>query len=226
MPHQQRLSNHRRCPSSRGLKGGNVTHGAARNGGSKTDFSRFTLYFEQTRFARSSRNFTFGKPTKPIRYSRKSLRFFGKIGDNYDWRWAHDNDWVKQINDLRRETVELSSNEILNLILEELDLRRIIAAWGNTTQRLENIDVIRKFSLQYENACNRLNAAASLGGFLLWLAQLGEREKDTQSSGTGNDAVNVLTYHKSKGLEYPIVVMGNLEQSLRDDVFGIALDTL
>lgn len=141
----------------------------------------------------------------------------------YDWRWAHDNEFVKRINDLRRETVELSANEILNFVLEELDLRRIIATWGNVTQRLENIDVIRKFSLKYENACNRLHSAASLGGFLLWLAERAEKEEDTQSSGESSDAVNVLTYHKSKGLEYPICIMGSLEQNMRNDVFGISI---
>ena len=152
------------------------------------------------------------------------LQFLEEIGaENYDWRWAFDNDFIKKINELRRDTLELSANEILNFILEELDLRRIIAAWGNKAQRLENVDVIRKLSLQYENACNRLHSAASLGGFLLWLAEKAERQEDTQSSGENPDAVNVLTYHKSKGLEYPICVMGSLEQSMRNDVFGISI---
>ncbi len=150
------------------------------------------------------------------------LHYLEEIGEeNYDWRWALDNDFIRKISDLRRETLELSANEILNFVLEELDLRRIIAAWGNKTQRLENIDVIRQLSLKYENACNRLHSAASLGGFLLWLAEKAEREEDTQSSGESEDAVNVLTYHKSKGLEYPICIMGSLDQSLRNDVFGV-----
>jgi ATP-dependent helicase/nuclease subunit A len=154
------------------------------------------------------------------------LAFLEGIGEgNYDWKWGHGNDFIKEINDLRRDTTELSSNEILNLVLEELDLRRIIAAWGKTTQRLDNVDVIRKFSLEYENACNRLHTAASLGGFMLWLANLADREADKQSSGEGADAVNVLTYHRSKGLEYPVVILSNLENNLRDDVFGIAIES-
>jgi ATP-dependent helicase/nuclease subunit A len=154
------------------------------------------------------------------------LDFLAQVGeDNYDWRWGHDNAFIKKINDLRKDISELSANEILNLILEELDLRRIIATWGNTTQRLDNVDIIRHFSLQYEEACNRLHSAASLGGFLLWLGNLADREDDKQSSGEGPEAVNVLTYHRSKGLEYPIVVMGNLEQNMRDSVFGISLES-
>jgi ATP-dependent helicase/nuclease subunit A len=155
------------------------------------------------------------------------LDFLAKVGeDKYDWKWAYDNDFIKQINDLRRDILELSSNETLNFILEELDLRRIIVSWGNATQRLDNVDVIRKLSIQYEENCNRLHMAASLGGFLLWLGNLQERGDDTQSSGEGVDAVNVLTYHRSKGLEYPILILGNLENNLKDQVFGVAIQPL
>ena len=155
------------------------------------------------------------------------LDFLERIGEgNYDWAWAVENDFIYKINILRKEIIELSSNEILNLVLEELDLRRIIAAWGNSAQRLENIDVIRKFSLQYEETCHRLHTAASLGGFLLWLSNLQDREEDKQSSGEGSDAVNVLTYHRSKGLEYAVLVLGNLENNLRDQVFGISIQPL
>ena len=155
------------------------------------------------------------------------LNFMENLSESgkFESHWAFDNPFILKISELRRDTAELSANEILNFVLEELDLRRIIASWGNSAQRLENVDVIRKFSLEYENTCNRLHSAASLGGFLLWLATRAENEKDTQSSGEGPDAVNVLTYHKSKGLEYPIVVLGNLDQSIRDDVFGIAIQS-
>ena len=153
------------------------------------------------------------------------LQYLDDLGEGvYNWRWAVENEFIQQINDLRRDTIELSSNEILNLVLEELDLRRIIAAWGNTTQRLENVDVIRKFSLKYESACNRLHKAASLGGFLLWLGNLQDRDDDTQSSGENVDAVNILTYHRSKGLEYPVVIMGSLDNNIRDQVFGMSIE--
>ncbi len=155
------------------------------------------------------------------------LDFLERIGEgNYDWTWAVENDFIYKINILRKEIIELSSNEILNLVLEELDLRRIIATWGNSAQRLENIDVIRKFSLKYEETCHRLHTAASLGGFLLWLSNLQDREEDKQSSGEGADAVNVLTYHRSKGLEYAVLVLGNLENNLRDQVFGISIQPI
>lgn len=135
--------------------------------------------------------------------------------------WAEDDPLIDQLNTLRGEIIELSSAEILNLIIEELDLRRIIAGWGKVQQRFDNVDVLRKFALNYEEACNRLHSAASLGGFLLWLNELDNEDKDMQGSGENKDAVNVLTYHKSKGLEWPIVICHNLEGNLRDSIWGM-----
>jgi ATP-dependent helicase/nuclease subunit A len=123
--------------------------------------------------------------------------------------------YIQKLNELRKTTVELSSAELLDVVLEELDLRRIIARWGKMEQRLDNVDVMRRFAIQYEAACNRLHTAASLGGFLLWLNDLENNEKDVQGSGEGDSAVNILTYHRSKGLEWPMVICHSLEGTLR-----------
>ncbi len=135
--------------------------------------------------------------------------------------WASENHIIEQLNELRSQVAELSSTEILNLVLEELDLRRIISSWGKVQQRMDNIDELRKLALKYEEACNRLHAAASLGGMLLWLNELEKNKQDMQGSGEGADAVNVMTYHKSKGLEWPVVICQSLEGNLRDNVWGI-----
>jgi len=76
-------------------------------------------------------------------------------------------------------------------------------------------------ALKYEEGCNRLHTAASLGGFLLYLNELQSKDADQQGSGEGPDAVNVLTYHKSKGLEWPVVICHSLENALMDKVYGI-----
>ncbi|MEL6924502.1 MAG: UvrD-helicase domain-containing protein, partial [Bacteroidota bacterium] len=141
----------------------------------------------------------------------------------YDLDWGKDSPIIQQLSRLREETSELSSTEILNLVLADLDLRRIIVSWGNTRQRLDNVDVLRRFALQYEEACNRLHVAASLGGFLLYLNDLQGQGKDHQGSGEGPDAVQVMTYHRSKGLEWPVVFCHALENNLRDDVWGIGI---
>lgn len=150
------------------------------------------------------------------------LEFLEKRESKYD-NWATEDEFIERLHDLRKEVLELSSTEILNLVIESLDLRRIIAGWGNLEQRFANVDALRRYALQYEENCNRLHTAASLGGFLLWLSDLEVNGVDNQGSGVGADAVNVLTYHKSKGLEWPVVICHSLEQNLRDSVWGVSI---
>ncbi len=138
-------------------------------------------------------------------------------------RWGQDKKIIAQLDELRPQMSELSSVEILNLLLTELDMRRIITALPNAEQRLDNIEMLRKLALEYEQACTRLHTAASLGGFQLWLADLERQDTDWQALGRGEHAVNILTYHKSKGLEWPIVICFDLDGQMRSDVFGVEI---
>ena len=134
--------------------------------------------------------------------------------------WSKDHPIISRLLRLRKELAECSAAETLDVLLDALDLRRTIAAWGNAQQRLDNVEALRRLALQYEDACNRLHSAASLGGFLLWLSDLENNQRDMQASGQGPDTVEVLTYHKSKGLEWPVTICHSLEQRLRAEVWG------
>jgi ATP-dependent exoDNAse (exonuclease V) beta subunit len=131
--------------------------------------------------------------------------------------------YLRELNAIRPRTADLSASEILNLVLDELDLRRVAVQLGNPTQRLDNLDRLRGYALDYESACQRLHSAASLGGFLLWFNNLADAELDLQGSGESDDAVKVLTYHRSKGLEYPVTICHNLGQNLKEQIWGINL---
>ncbi len=138
-------------------------------------------------------------------------------------RWGEAYTMIRELQQLKPRAAELSCAETLDLLLGELDLRRIIASWGNVAQRLDNVEIFRKLAVQFEDSCNRLQAASSLGGFLLWLNRLEASGRDFQSPGQSQGAVNVLTYHKSKGLEWPVVICHNLESRLRSDIWGVEI---
>lgn len=137
--------------------------------------------------------------------------------------WGHDSPDILELQELRYKSKELSATEIVNSVIEQLDLRRKIAAWSNEQQRLDNIDALRKLALDYEATCQRLHSAATLGGFLLWLDGLAKEGLDEQGKGAGKDAVNVLTYHKSKGLEWPVVICHSLMDNLRENIWGFRI---
>lgn len=143
--------------------------------------------------------------------------------EGYGERWAKKEAIIRQLNELRKRCADYSSAETLDTILEELEVRRIAASWGNVQQRFDNIDRLRYLAQQYEEACNRMYSASSLGGFLLWMIDLERNGQDLQASGESQEAVNVLTYHRSKGLEWPLVVCHSLDQNLRADVWGLEI---
>ncbi len=138
-------------------------------------------------------------------------------------RWAIEHQLVELLARIRKTTRELSGTEILNLVIEELDIRRKAARWGNQQQRLDNIDALRKLAFEYEENCNRLHDPASLGGLVLWLTNLERNQLDSQGAGLGQNAVNVMTYHKSKGLEWPIVICLSLESNLKSSYWGSSM---
>lgn len=137
--------------------------------------------------------------------------------------WGHHYDDIQQLQELRYKSKELSTTEILNGVIEKLDLRRKVAAWDNERQRLDNIDALRQLAVDYELACQRLHTAATLGGFLLWIGDLEQQGLDEQGKGIGTDAVNVLTYHRSKGLEWGMVICHSLDNNLKETIWGIRL---
>ncbi|MBU6341520.1 MAG: UvrD-helicase domain-containing protein [Bacteroidetes bacterium] len=143
--------------------------------------------------------------------------------ENASNNWLRDDPFLAKLNRIRPQTAQLSASELINLLLDELEIRRIAAQWGQAMQRLDNLDRLRFYALEYESACNRLHAAATLGGFLLWLRQLADTGQDKQGAGDSPEAVKVLTYHRSKGLEFPLTVCHNLDQGLKEQIWGINL---
>ncbi|NJB85512.1 ATP-dependent exoDNAse (exonuclease V) beta subunit [Lewinella marina] len=137
--------------------------------------------------------------------------------------WGSEEDLIGRLDELRAVTSEHSTSEMLNIVLERLDLRRIAVAWGDGEQRLSNLDELRRLAVAYEDSCHRQHTAASLGGYLLYLDRLLRESNDKQGASERPDAVNVLTYHRSKGLEWPAVICFDLDQSLRAEVWGRAV---
>ncbi|MBK8557270.1 MAG: UvrD-helicase domain-containing protein [Lewinellaceae bacterium] len=132
---------------------------------------------------------------------------------------------IQQLHTLRPSTAELSASEILDLLLSDLNLRHFITAMGNAVQRLDNTDRLRHYALEYESACQRLHSAATLSGFLLWLSRLAETGADLQGSGESPETIRVTTYHKSKGLEFPVTICHSLDVTLRENIWGVNLES-
>ena len=104
---------------------------------------------------------------------------------------------------------------IVSSVINELDLNNMVYKWEDPDIRLRVLESVKQMAVAYESQCLHKSAAATLGGFIHFLGTnpipVG---RDIQAGG-----VNVLTYHASKGLEWPVVILCSLgtdELNLQD----------
>ncbi len=86
------------------------------------------------------------------------------------------------------------------------DLSMYMARWGNEQQRMANIQKVVEQAASYEQQSMIASVAATFSGFLEHL------DSCTQLPPSGGEnAVTVMTVHKAKGLEWPMVVLAKLD---------------
>jgi ATP-dependent exoDNAse (exonuclease V) beta subunit len=142
-------------------------------------------------------------------------------------------DWSARLRLLRERLEVLAPAEAVDLVLEALDALRLASAWPEPSQRRGNLDAIRAMARAYEDRCAHRREAATVAGLLRYfddarkpvITRDSDRARDDQHLATGDHAVTVSTYHKAKGLEWPVVVLGSLDRRERRTAFGVLPET-
>ncbi|MDT7042537.1 UvrD-helicase domain-containing protein [Candidatus Nitronereus thalassa] len=104
----------------------------------------------------------------------------------------------------------LSPTLVVQQVIEALDLPTYVQKWGDPAQRCSNLDSILRHAREYEEIAFDSGQAATLRGFILYLEELAGDKLDLRYPPQGHDAVTLMTYHSSKGLEWPVVVLSGL----------------
>lgn len=136
---------------------------------------------------------------------------------------------MRALDKLRPQLPQMSPSEVVDQVLATLDFAHLAWRWPDPKQRLSNLDALRGLVTAYESRATYLREAASLEGLLRYFeeTQVATRQQDEERAsdeqhvvGLG-DAVILSTYHKSKGLEWPVVVLADLDRESRRDVFDV-----
>ncbi len=137
--------------------------------------------------------------------------------------------WRAALAPVRERLRALSPSEALEHVLASLDVVHLCARWPDAPQRVANLDALRGIASGYEDRCDQEREAGTVAGLLRYFddmsATMLRRDEviasDDQHVPTDDGAVIVCTYHRAKGLEWPVVVMSSLDRATRRDAFEV-----
>ena len=120
--------------------------------------------------------------------------------------------FLGRLGALRAAAPDLGCAELVWQIINEVDRLAIAAAMDEGERRRSSLMELVALSEDFESTGWR-----GLHRFVLWLRRLAEKGRDPEGAAAG-EGVQILSIHKSKGLEFPVVFLCNLARgfNLRD----------
>ena len=109
------------------------------------------------------------------------------------------------------ERTHLGVLAVFDRLAELLSVRDLCRRWGNADDRLGNLNMLRSLAVKYAKVASEDGAGMTSAGLSAFLTDLEDSGEDSQAFSPDADAVIISTWHKAKGLEWPIVVLYELD---------------
>lgn len=116
------------------------------------------------------------------------------------------------VESLRFCSMSMSLEKLVRRIFDVTDLMGLTSLYLDSAKKRANLRLLLQYAGDYERSGNE-----GVTGFLRFIDSVSGNDKafkNAVSVSAGNDSVNVKTYHKSKGLEYPFVFLCTLSKKL------------
>lgn len=108
-------------------------------------------------------------------------------------------DWLESRRDM---AADLPMAELVWQLLTELDMLAIYSAMEDGERRRAKLMAFIELAERYEGSGYR-----GLHRFVLWLRKLKEKGREPAAGAGDGSAVQIMSIHKSKGLEFPVVFL-------------------
>lgn len=120
-----------------------------------------------------------------------------------------------ELERLRERVLNLTPAELVDSVVALPAMMGQIEQWGDPATRCDDLEALRGFASAYEKECAASGAPATLHGLLLSL----ESADPKRPPSLATDAIQVMTYHGAKGLEWPMTVLTGLAWEPRARLF-------
>jgi ATP-dependent helicase/nuclease subunit A len=111
-------------------------------------------------------------------------------------------------------------------ITEILSIRDLCRRWGGASERLANLNALRATAVHYLDLAAEEGAGVTTAGLATYLAGLDDGTSDARAFSPEADAVFITTWHRAKGLEWPLVILFDLDFDFQRTVPGPHIDSL
>lgn len=113
------------------------------------------------------------------------------------------------LNDKLQGLRGLNISAIVKGVIAVMDVRNVVAKWGNAEIRQDNLDTLIEQAIAYEQSTANSAESATVAGFINYMEEVEIQSELDQSA----EGVKVATYHKSKGLQWKIVILNSLDDN-------------
>lgn len=122
--------------------------------------------------------------------------------------------FLKKIESLRRLSLTLSAGELVRRVCEETGFDAIVGAMPDGERRRLNIGLLCDYAEKYEAAGN-----LGLSGFIRFIDKVARTSGDLATAARPSenaDIVRIMTVHQSKGLEFPICILVDMQHAFNE----------
>jgi len=135
---------------------------------------------------------------------------------------------VVRLEVLRGRLAALTPFEALCLAKAESEVWRAAAHWSlnpkEAAARAANVEALLRMAATYEDECRSSKRPATVAGLLQWFADKAAAGLDARAAATGG-AVEVVTHHSAKGLEWPVVILTGMDAEARTGLWDVRART-
>jgi ATP-dependent helicase/nuclease subunit A len=140
-------------------------------------------------------------------------------------------DFLDTLKRYREEAATVSVYELLRLIYQETGFYQIMQAMPGGEKRAANLDMLLQRALEYAQKGNY-----GIFSFVRYIENLKKAEIDFGEASLTNEntnAVRIMSIHKSKGLEFPVVFLAGISKRfnlmdargvVKDNDYGLGVD--